>query len=167
MRELFESLPRVDYRRARHLRLLDTCFFLELAERCFLHKLLNERIAMTSFNAEEVESLLMSLRDKVRGEARRFLKRHPELLIVTIPVHPGDAAAERSFVESIDDSLLLKVRDPSDAVLIATAIATQSEVFTKDKHHLFTVTMENYLAAYGIHVWKEWKDAALRETPYG
>jgi hypothetical protein len=158
MRELLEALPTLSLERASHLHLLDTCFVIDMAQRRSLHKALGTPVAMTSFNIEELARVAHHCGPGVKEDIRHFLRSHPNFLVVPVPVHPGDREAERSFVESADSSLLLKVVDPSDAVLMAAAILTHSDVFTKDKHHLFTVVLENYLTAYGIHVWKEWRD---------
>jgi predicted nuclease of predicted toxin-antitoxin system len=80
------------------------------------------------------------------------------LTIININVNPGDRIAEKNFVNSIDPDLLADVPDASDAVLIATAIKTNSIVLTKDKHHLFTTKLENYLNKYNIKVYKEYHD---------
>jgi len=160
MHELLASLPRVPWTEARGLLLLDTCFLIDMLSRRKLHELLSAHLAVTSFNAEELERVARRLHDDVKEELRRFLKGHPSLVVVDVPVHPGDPDGERAFVEEVDDSLLRKVPDPSDAVLAAVAFATRSDVLTKDKHHLFTTALENYVHAAGIHVWKEWKDAA-------
>lgn len=156
MRELIARLPQRPFSEVRHVRLLDTCFLVDLAERNLLHRLLREPVAVTSFNLLEVDHIHHRLKEKTKESLRHFLRVAEELLVVEIPVVPGDREAERRFVESVDSSLLQKVRDPSDAVLIATAIVTRSDVYTKDKHHLFTVQLENYLHAYDLVVRKEW-----------
>ncbi len=158
MRELFASLERVPLRAGLDRPLLDTCFLLDLAERRQLHTLLHAPVATTSFNLEELEHVSRRMHDKTKEELRHFFKTHPDLVIVDVPVHPGDRAAERSFVAEVDPDLLLKVPDASDAVLVAAAIRCRCDVFTKDKHHLFTVQLENYLHAYDLRVFKEWKD---------
>jgi len=158
MRELFSTLVRVPLRAGLGRPLLDTCFLLDLAERRKLHTLMATPIATTSFNLEELEHVSRRMHDKTKEELRHFFKTHPDLVIVEVPAHPGDVAAERSFVAEVDPDLLLKVPDASDAVLIATAIRCRTDVFTKDKHHLFTTVLENYLHAYDLHVFKEWKD---------
>ncbi len=158
MKELFASLQRVPMTQARHLVLLDTCFVIDLAEKRKLHKLSHVPLAITSFNLEELEHVARRLHDKTKEELRHFFKQHPDMTVVDVPVHPGERETEHSFVEGIDASLLQKVPDASDAVLIAAAIVTKSNVLTKDKHHLFTAQLENYLHAYDIQVWKEWKD---------
>ena len=158
MHELFESLEHVGLAPGLGRPLLDTCFILDLAERRELHKLDEVGLATTSFNLEELEHVSRRVHDKTKQEVRRFLKEHPDLVVVDVPAHPGDRESEHAFVDSVDSSLLQKVPDPSDAVLIAAAIRTGSDVYTKDKHHLFTVVLENYLQAYDITVHKEWKD---------
>jgi len=160
MRELLGNLERVPYQKVRGLLFLDTCFLIDAAERGRLSELNGRRVAVTSFNVEELVHVSHRLHDKTREALRRFLKGHPALTLVDVPVHPGERETERTFVSSVDPRLLEKVPDASDAVLIAAAIATRSDVLTKDKHHLFTVVLENFLNEYGIRVWKEWKDAA-------
>ncbi len=158
MKELFAALPRVPLADAKGYALLDTCFVIDAAERGKLDELLDQRVALTSFNAEELEHVAHRLHDKTKESLRRFFKRHPTLAMIDVPVHPGDRAGERAFVASIDSRLLEKVPDASDAVLMVAAMEAGCDVLTKDKHHLFTVVLENFLQERGIHVWKEWKD---------
>ena len=80
------------------------------------------------------------------------------MLVVDVPVHPGDAVGEKAFVNHVDPHLLNIIADPSDAVLIAAALRTGSPVLTKDKHHLFTTVLNNYLNDSGVRVFKEMKD---------
>ncbi len=160
MKELFNSLPRTD---SDKLVLLDTCFFLD----CFTRQQVKEleklcetrKVAVTSFNAEELVFVLQrNLEHHVKDHIRRFLKDRIDLLVYEIPVHPGDVSSEKKFISSVDENLLKDVQDPSDAVLIAAAIRTNSNVLTKDKHHLFTSRLKNYLRDYNIKVLKELKD---------
>ncbi len=166
MEELLASLRHEPYEDAHGLILIDTCFFIDAAERHKLSELLDARVAVTSFNARELVHVAHRLHADVKDEIRHFLKKHHELLVLDVPVVPGDVAAERAFVASIEPELLKKIPDASDAVLLAAAFATKSDVLTKDKHHLFTVTLENYVQRYGVHVWKEWKDAAKPKVWY-
>ncbi len=184
MRELLDRLPRLPYPATKGMLLLDTCFLIKEAERHRLKELMppgecageceeegeergagdgergrRRRVALTSFNAEELVHVAHRLHDKTRESLRHLLQARPALAILELPLHPGDREGEKAFVSSVEPALLAKVPDASDAVLIAAAIATRSDVLTKDKHHLFTVTLENYVQRYGIRVWKEWKES--------
>ncbi|MBR9702988.1 hypothetical protein GOV10_03055, partial [Candidatus Woesearchaeota archaeon] len=98
------------------------------------------------------------LPDHEKKHIRKFLKAHPNLLVVDVPVKPGDWEGEKAFVNHVDPELLKIIPDASDAVLLAAALARRCPVLTKDKHHLFTTTLENYVKDYGIRVFKEMKD---------
>jgi hypothetical protein len=152
MKELFDSFKRGD---AQNSVLLDTCFILNLVEND--RKLLpGYPYALTSFNVEELLAVSHRLH-KVKARFRRFLKSH-DFVIVDVPVHIGDMKGEKAYVESVDPELLKHIADPSDAVLLAAAVKSHSVVMTKDKHHLFTVELENYLRKYDLKVFKEMKD---------
>ncbi|MBD3163994.1 hypothetical protein GF323_02240 [Candidatus Woesearchaeota archaeon] len=75
-----------------------------------------------------------------------------------IGVEPGDRQKEENYVDSIDGEVLRHCKDPSDCVLLATAIKTKSAVLTKDKHHLFNAELENFVKKYNTRVYKELKD---------
>lgn len=158
MKELFDSFPKEDYTQARNLILIDTCFLLSLLEHQEkINKLEKiENLAMTSFNVEEIIKIEHKIEHRLKALIRKFLKKH-EFLIVEIPVHVGNKEEERKFVNDADESLLMEVSDPSDAVLIAAAIKTRSIVLTKDKHHLFTVKLENFLRDYNIKVYNNFE----------
>lgn len=153
MKELFDALEHRGFENCRGLVLVDTCFFID--ELQHHHDKEMQNLAMTSFNAEELVHIAHRLPEK--KHIRKFLKS-TKMLIVDIPVSPGNADAEKEFVNSIDSDLLELIADPSDAVLMAVALATRSHVLTKDKHHLFTTTLENYLEGNSIRVFKEFKD---------
>lgn len=163
MKEIFEKLPHVsiDDDSAREHILLDTCFFIHTFAHQKEHKLRDliaaKSVGMTSFNVEEFLYKEHVVDERVREYARKFLKIHP-ITIIDIDVHPGNINQEREFVSNADPEILKDVPDASDAVLIAAAIRTQSIVLTKDKHHLFTVKLENYLNKHGISVHKEFHD---------
>jgi predicted nucleic acid-binding protein len=161
MKEVFENLPRINLNDAKNLILIDTCFFIHTFEHQKDHQLAELikkfDVAMTTFNAEEFLLKDKVVDERVREYARKLLKKHP-IQLVNINVHPGNRDGEKIFVNSIDPTLLAQVPDASDAVLIATAIKTHSIVLTKDKHHLFTVKLENYLKKYYIEVHKEYHD---------
>ena len=158
MREVLARCRHVRLGCASNLVLLDTCFFINFLEH---HPVMpdvcgNAKLATTSFNIDELLFVEHRLGHDVRARLRDFF-RDSQMLIVDVPVVPGDREAERSFVNSIDDKLLANVHDPSDAVLIAAAIRTGSCIVTRDKHHLFTVQLEGFLRPYGIRVYKDLK----------
>tara|TARA_Y100000310_G_scaffold331897_1_gene406408 strand:+ start:1970 stop:2431 length:462 start_codon:yes stop_codon:yes gene_type:complete len=152
MKELFDSLEHVDME-TKGLKLLDTCFVFDLLSK--QKKLPEGRYAITSFNVEELLKVGHRLHKMKRG-LRDFVKKN-DLVVVEVPVHIGNFESEKAFVRSVDNELLKLIPDASDAVLLTVAVKTKSSVYTKDKHHLFTVRLENYLAKYGIKVFKEIK----------
>jgi predicted nucleic acid-binding protein len=161
MKELFQTLPHIELSDAHNMVLIDTCFFIHTFEHQKDHQLreLAERysVAMTTFNAEEFLFKEHVVDERVREYARKFLKTHP-ITLINIDVHPGNRIAEKAFVNSIDVDLLREIPDASDAVLMAAAIKTDSTILTKDKHHLFTVQLENYIKKYNLEVYKEYHD---------
>lgn len=160
MKEIFDGLKRTT---KNNLVLLDTCFIIDE----FYHHREKElatfakenKVAITSFNAEELIHVLpRKVKDKsVKERVRKFFK-NTDINILEIPVHPGSHEAELAYVQNIDPYLAQDVPDASDAVLVATAVKTHSTVVTKDKHHLFTVILENYLQRWGLKVIKNLKD---------
>ena len=154
MKELFDKFPTVGLE-VKNLVLLDTCFIFDLLDKEYT-LIPGHTYGLTSFNVEELLKVGHRLH-KMKVRLRRFLKSNT-FLIVETPVHIGDYDQEKEFVNSIDSELLKHIADPSDAVLLAVAIKTNSIVLTKDKHHLFTVELENYLRKYDIKVYKEIKD---------
>ena len=94
----------------------------------------------------------------IKERVRKFFK-DTDIMILDIPVHPGNHEAELVYVQEIDPYLAQDVPDASDAVLVAAAVRTKSIVVTKDKHHLFTVILENYLQRWGLKVVKKLCDA--------
>jgi len=155
MKELLQNIKKISLKDAKHLILLDTCFVINILEHHkHLDKLKVKNFGLTSFNVEELLHVEQKLKHEDKVMIRKFLK-HTNFCIVEIPVHPGDYETERAFVNSVDEELLKKVSDPSDAVLIATAIKTKSIVLTKDKHHLFTAVLEEFLRKYDLKVYKD------------
>ena len=156
MKELFATLSRnehVDY-------LIDTCFFISVFEH---HKNIQKfrdipNKAMTSFNVLELVHVDRKLNHK--HDIRKFLEESSsdEITIVNVPVKPGEWVAEKSFVEAIDPGILKHCKDTSDAVLLAVAVKTHSDILTKDKHHIFNAYVENFIENDGISVHKELKD---------
>ena len=154
MKELFDKFEKVGVER-KGLVFLDTCFVFDLLNR-EKDLVSGHPYALCSFNVEELLHVGHKLH-KMKTRLRRFLKSH-DFLIVDVPVHPGDMKGEKEFVNSVDGELLKHIADPSDAVLLAVAVQTSSTVLTKDKHHLFTVDLVNYLRGRDVHVYKEMKD---------
>lgn len=155
MKELLQNIKRMKLEDAKNFILLDTCFIINILEHHkHLDKLKDKNLGITSFNVEELLHVEHRLKNEDKRMIRGFLK-HPNFCIIEIPVHPGNREEERRFVESVDKDLLKNVHDPSDAVLIAAAIKTKSIVLTKDKHHLFTVILENFLEKYSLEVYKD------------
>ncbi len=164
MKEIFEALPKKELTQANNMILIDTCFFIHTFEHqkeTKLKELVQKfDVAMTSFNVEEFLFKEHSVDERVREYARKFLKIHP-ITIIQINVHPGHRDSEKEFVNSVDSDLLSEISDASDAVLMAVAIKTKSTILTKDKHHLFTVKLENYVKKYDIQVHKEYHDILI------
>lgn len=153
MKELFEHLPRIPLAEASNLVLLDSCFIIWMLEGQHEKELLKHDCAILSFTAEELAYVEQhKIHDKSKVRFRHLLKNEHNLRIVDVPAHPGDMISEKTFTRSIEPALLEKIDDPSDAVLIAAAIKTHSNVLTRDKHHLYTAKLENFLEQYGIKV---------------
>jgi len=152
MKELFDSLEHVN--NGSYV-LLDTCFIFDLLDRNY-SLLKGFDYAITSFTAEELVKVSHKL-SKDKAKLRALIKKH-SIVVLDIPVHVGDWDGEKNYVKSVDKEILKIVPDASDAVLLAAAVKTHSIVLTKDKHHLFTVILENFLNKYGIKVFKEIKE---------
>jgi len=153
MKELFDSLKHVIS--GENFVFLDTCFLFDLFDR---GKSLTPgyNYAVSSFNVEELLAVSHRLhKDKV--QLRKLVKEH-SFLVYDIDVHIGDFESEKEYVKGVDKELLKLIPDASDAVLLALAVKTKSIVLTKDKHHLFTVELKNFVEKSGIKVFKEIKD---------
>lgn len=162
MKEIFDAVKRTTKNK---LILLDTCFIIDTFSRHKEKELLeltkSHPIAMTSFNAEELEYVVRHKvkENHIKDRVRHFFKSNSSAIpILEIPVHPGNIEAEHKYVVDIDPYLAKDVIDLSDAVLAAAAIKTKSIIMTKDKHHLFTTILENYLHRWDLKVLKEMKD---------
>lgn|SRR3989338_6844513 len=155
MKELLATVEKTDLEKARNLVLVDTCFLLHILEKGNIKELKKvKNLGMTSFNIDELLFIHHNLHHNLKKSLRTFLKKE-NFVILDVPVHPGHQLEEASFVGDVDGKLLRHIHDPSDAVLIATAILTQSDVLTRDKHHLFTVELEEYLSKSGISVYND------------
>ena len=153
MKEIFEAKDHKSWREVSDLVLLDTCFVIDCALK---HKKIKmDNVGITSFNVQE----LLKVEHKIKGKKnlRKFLK-DTNFIVVDVPVSPGYWMQEKDFVRAVNHDLLKNIADASDAVLMAAAIQTKSDVLTKDKHHLFTSKLENFIYAYGVRVFKELKD---------
>jgi len=161
MKELFSQLPRLslDDKRAKNNILLDSCFIIWMLEEQHEKELLKHECAILSFTEEEISFVEQhKIHDKSKVRFRHLLKNEHNLKIIDVDVHPGNKEQEKGFVNRVDPELLEKIEDPSDAVLIAAAIKTHSDVLTRDKHHLYNTTLENYLDKYSIKVLNSFKE---------
>ena len=155
MKELIEDKNSIPFTKCRDFILLDTCFIVDSLNHPDKLKMISEmvNVGITSFNIEELIHIEHKLNHSTRKELRKFLKIF-DYTILEVPVHPGNFEEEKDFVRSVDNNLLMKIPDASDAVLIAVAAKTHSTIYTKDKHHLFTTNLENFLVQYDIKVLK-------------
>jgi predicted nucleic acid-binding protein len=156
MTELLKKLPRVNLEISLDY-LIDTCFFIWIFEKHkeekfkkFLHE---NRCGLTSFNEEELIHVTRHIHDRLKESERHFFHRESNLFIIDIPVHPGNWDEEHHFVSSILPELNLVEHDPSDAVILASAIRIHADILTRDKHDLFNARLENFLKTYDIMVW--------------
>lgn len=155
MKELFANLERI--KKGSIDVLVDTCFFYYVFthqhDSAFIDFCNTHIVALTSFNVEETLYHSHDVSHEFREHFRHAIKKGLRLFVVDIPVNPGNALAEKLFVEKIDNRLLQLIPDPSDAVLIAAAKIYNADVLTKDKHHLFTTKLENYLSENNLKVY--------------
>jgi hypothetical protein len=143
--------------RAKKSVLLDTCFIIHELQNQKEKRLLNfceeNTVLITSFNVEELKHVSKKLgHDKKL--VKDFLKR-AKLTVINIPVNPGEITKEREYVNDFDPELMKKIHDPSDAVMVVGAILSSSDILTRDKHHLFTVELEEELKEYGLRVYND------------
>ena len=158
MKELFDNFKTKDISEVNGKVLVDTCAFIYVISNAVKLKRFSKcnNIAMTSFNVQELIHVSHKL-SKIKHVIRSFLKDH-DFTIVDIGVSPGNKEKEILFVNSVDEEILKHCKDPSDAVLLAAAVVTKSDIFTKDKHHIFTGSLKNYFDDYGIRIMKELKE---------
>ena len=147
MKELFKKLSPLGEEQPQYF--LDTCFLYWVFEHNHVKELLDfcekNIVAITSFNAEEFIHHSKDVQSEIRVHFRTFIKEGGRLFYHTIPVSPGDREGEKEYVRSYDNQLLELIPDPSDAVLIVAVLKEKANVITRDKHHLFTTVLENYL----------------------
>ncbi len=155
MKELIKNIEKIRLKDAKDLILLDTCFIINMIDhQKWLKPLNNKKYGILSFNIEELIHICRKLSHEDKKRVRQFFKRH-KFHIVNVPVHPGQKEEEKKFIKNIDEEILNKVHDPSDGVLIAAAIKTKSIVITKDKHHIFTKELSDFLRKYNLKVYKD------------
>lgn len=110
-------------------------------------------VLITDFNLSELESL--GRHDHgIKRLAKKFLEKNLVKTLLT-KIVIGDWEGEKQYASSTDTDLLKHVYDPSDAVLVAAAIRSRSDVLTRDKHHLFTAELENKLSEYNIKIFND------------
>ncbi|MFP4403414.1 MAG: PIN domain-containing protein [Candidatus Woesearchaeota archaeon] len=156
MKEIFNKFNYIDLN-SKNLILFDTCFFIDIIKKDKHSTIKNINFSMTSFNIEELIHVTHSIKHNLKHKVRDFFKEK-QIDILNIDVSLGQIKKQRDFINNIDENLLKHIHDPSDAVLVASAIKTNSVILTKDKHHLFTSELENFISKYNIKIFKEVKD---------
>ncbi|MCB9359448.1 PIN domain-containing protein [Candidatus Woesearchaeota archaeon] len=152
MEEAINNITKVLPSQAEGITLIDTCAFVHHFEHPEkIARLKRPGIGITSFNLAELLYIEHKLPEKVKEGIKRFLK-HEDLTVVDIPVFPGDKDGELSYVKDIDPEILNIVPDPSDAVLYATAVKMNSDIVTRDKHHIYTQLAEQFANKHGVEV---------------
>jgi len=154
MKELFDALEKwdlqVDF-------FIDTCFLFYIfdkhLEKEFVAFCKTHIVALSSFTIEEALFHRHDVSHVFRERFRHIVKDDLRLYRVSVPVHPGERDIEKLFISDFDKNLLQIVPDPSDAVLLVSAIEHNANILTRDKHHLFTTKLENYLADKGLKVY--------------
>jgi tRNA G10 N-methylase Trm11 len=136
--------------------LLDTCFIFHILEeekeKQLIHFCENQKVGITSFNLEEINHNLHKMNHQVKLTWKNFLSKNL-FEEIKIDVFPGEREKERDYVKTFDEKLLQIIPDASDAVLLVAGLKNKASIITRDKHHLFTTKLENYLNGYGIEVY--------------
>lgn len=137
--------------------LLDTCFIIyELdngKEKKLENFLKNHEAYITSFNFLELKHVAHK-QEHIHKALKRLLDSDT-LKVISIDVKPGEREKEVIYANKTDSKILQIIQDPSDAVLIAAAIKSRSDVLTRDKHHIFKAVLENQLKEYKIQVYND------------
>lgn len=154
MKEIFDSLKHVRLTSAKRYNLLDTCFIWHMLEHPKEMRRMEAlgSLAVTSFTVLELVYTKRKVKSADKKLLRDFVKKN-ELVVIDVLVEPGQVRKEKSFVKELDEHLLEHIEDPSDAVIAAVALVTKSDLYTKDKHHLFTAELENYFAEQDVHIY--------------
>lgn len=133
--------------------ILDTCYIIYELEKQKEKELLNfcenNKTILISFTEQELIHVTKKL--KIKKKIKDFLNK-AKLIKIKIPVEPGEYEKEREYVNNYDEKLLQKIKDPSDAVLAVSALKSNSNILTRDKHHLFTETLENEFNKYNLQI---------------
>ena len=92
------------------------------------------------------------VKNMVRERLRHLIKNSTPLGVVELNVHPGEIDQEIGFVMGVDEKLIHLIPDHSDAVIAAAAVKLGANIITRDKHHLFTTILSDYLKELGLLV---------------
>ena len=154
MKALFDSLPKYTYQHVDYI--IDTCFLFYMFNNNHVKEFIKfsqqYTLALTSFTVEEILHHRHDIGHHFKDHFRHALKNGLRILIIEVPVHPGDHQGERNYVQRFDPHILEIVADPSDAILVPVACEHNATILTRDKHHLFTTALENYLENKGVRV---------------
>ena len=158
MKQLFYEMPQLSLKENQDY-LLDTCFLVWIfnnhKEKQLTDFAKNNRVAITSFNAEEFLYILQhKLPEKIKISTRKYFHKQTNLSILITPIHPGNKKEEIDFVNTILPELNKEEHDPSDAVLLAAAIKTNANIITRDKHDIFNQHIKNFLNKSNIQIIK-------------
>lgn len=152
MKELFSKLKKVE----NAVWLLDTCFlywvFIHQKEHQLVLFCETNDVAVTTFTRDEVLFHAHDVPHQFRERFRKCVKNGLRLGLVEVDVSPGNPKDEVRFTHEIDPQLIQLVPDHSDAVIAAAAVKLGANILTRDKHHLFTVELENYFRSKGLEV---------------
>ena len=158
MKELYQELPEVVEDERKNF-IIDTCFLIDCIKNNKIKDI--ERLSETydlvlvDLNFQELDHI--HLDDDVKIVLRKMLKEKLFYKYHT-GVNIGNWDDEEQYVKFCDKELLKIISDKSDAVIVAAAEKINAHVMTKDKHHLFTSELENYINKKGIRIFKELKD---------
>ena len=155
MKELFETLLETTNPQI----LVDTCFlywvFEHQHEKQFRDLCTTHLVALSTFNIEEFLYHAHHVNEHVRSRLRKELKDNQLRLYKLIQdVHPGNPQEEYDYIKRNQPDLLELIPDNSDSILVIAGIQTKAHILTKDKHHLFTAQLNNYLLEKGIQIYK-------------
>ncbi len=157
MKEIFDSFEKIG-EDEKNLVLVDTCFLLDMLEKQKDHHMKALDFSMTSFNIKELLHVLHHIDHNLKHHVRQFFSQK-HIKILEVPAEPGDWKKQREYVESVDHDIMEHIHDPSDAVLLAAAIKTGSVILTRDKHHVFTTDLKNFVRKYNITIYNKLRKA--------
>ena len=154
MKELFEKLPEITNPQI----LIDTCFIYWVYENQHekqFHEFCNKhKVALTSFTIEELIYHAHHVNKHARSRLRKELKeKNLQLHKYSQPVHPGKPQEQKNYIQKHQPELLEIIPDNSDSILVIASIQTKANILTRDKHHLFTAQLNNYLQEKNIQVY--------------